>query len=291
MIPNLSRAWPLRSDPADPWAAEEWLDELGSYDNYRLFGGTLDRAAHDRADQAFLERWRQVLRGEAERGDLDEGIEVLRLPTDITHDRRPPQIGPSAVTDEALADIVEDTLPDVGLVAPDRFLGPWADEPFRRELVRSAAVHLCWVPLLDLDGKPCDRWANNAPKPSIARRKAVRAVQKAPPMLWSRDWKPLLPLLDHFVPDGPVSGDIVPLHGPVEAVLARLTPVDDGWHCNGAIGLGAVPPLDRLRGRLHLELLRERRHERRLTWEVFLRRRPEVLYRSCMTWCWLEAFA
>lgn len=286
MIPNPPDAWPTHSDAADPWAGDEWLDERGSHDNHVTLGGRLGRIEHDELDASFLDVWREVVRGEAEESDLTPLAAALSIPTKRTHDSRPPQVGPFPVTDVVLADIVEDTLPDVGLVAADRLLGPWADERFRRELVCAAAVHLCWLPMLDHNGSPCDRWANNGRKPTIAMRKSVRAVSKAPPMLWTRDWKPLLPLLDHFVPDGPVSGRVVPLAGEQEVVLARVTPTSEGWHCNGAIGLPSTPPLDRLLRRLDLELLRSRRHERRMTWEVFLRARPEVLYRASTSWCW-----
>ena len=92
---------------------------------------------------------------------------------------------------------------------------------------------------------------------------------------------------DHWVPDGPVTGDVVPLvDAPVRAILARVTPTEQGWHANGAIGLPAVPPVGALIQRLELALLRQRRHERRTTWEVLLRRRPEVLFRFCSTWVW-----
>ena len=195
MIPNLANAWPITSDAADPWAAEEWLDELGSHANHLLLGGTLSAAEHDDLDARFLDLWREVIRGNASRDQLDPLVEVLHIPTLRTHDRRPPQRAPFPVTDVLLADIVEDTLPDIGLVAPDRMLGPWADEPIDRDLARSAAIHFCWISLLDFEGTPCDRWAKNAPKPDIPTRKAVRAVAKAPPMLWTPDWKPLLPLL------------------------------------------------------------------------------------------------
>jgi hypothetical protein len=39
--------------------------------------------------------------------------------------------------------------------------------------------------------------------------------------------------------------------------------------------------------RLDLELLRLRRRERRLSWEVMLRERSEVLYRTACEWLWM----
>jgi len=112
-------------------------------------------------------------------------------------------------------------------------------------------------------------------------------------MLWSlkdpNTWTPLLPLSAAYHPRTQPQNPLVPTLAPDEpvAVLARLLPITDGsWRAVGAIGLPSIPPLAALQERLLVELLRHRRHERRANWEDLLRLHPEVLYRTCATWCW-----
>ena len=286
MIPHPPDGWPHVCEPADPWAGEEWLADRGSFENHRLVGGELDRETHDQLDAAWLDGYFQVLRGERKDTSLDPLSRSLRLIGPRSFDKRHPLVAPFGVSDRQIADIVEDYVPDCGLIAADRFLGPWADEAPARALVRAAAIHLAWLPLLDENGTPAGRWYGSNPKPPIPIRRAVQAVHKAPPLLWTPTWQPLMPVSQHWEPQGPVSGQVVPLAGPVKAILARVTPTENGWHANGAIGLPAVPPVGALLRRLELELLRRRRHERRTTWEVLLRLRPEVLFRFCTTWIW-----
>ena len=72
-------------------------------------------------------------------------------------------------------------------------------------------------------------------------------------------------------------------------VVGRAVPRADGrWMGLAALGLPEPPPARVLARRLKLEMWRLLRHERRATWEDLLRRRSEVLYRTCATWCWLR---
>lgn len=287
MIPYPTDAWPTVCEGADEWGAEEWLRDPGSHENYALMGGRLDEHTHDELDAAWLDAYFDVLRGDRtfDDSELADLGRRLRLSGPRTFDRRPPQVAPFPISDSLLGDIVEDTLPEAGVLI-DRFLGPWMDEAPARDVARAAAVHLAWLPILDMNGTPAMRYYNQVPKNPVPTRRAVQAVHKAPPMLWTPDWKPLLPVLDWWIPDGPVGGVVVPLGGPVRAILARVTPTASGWHANGALGLPEQPPADLLLRRLDLELARRRRHERRTTWEVLLRLRPEVVFRFCTTWCW-----
>ncbi|MCB9761073.1 MAG: hypothetical protein H6739_14635 [Alphaproteobacteria bacterium] len=204
-------------------------------------------------------------------------------------------MAPLTISEALLCDVVTDYVPDAGMTAPDRFLGPWADAAPSRALQRAAAANLCFLPTMDGGGSALQRWAGTPPKPAQALRAAARAARHAPPMLWRVEagrWTPLLPLAAPYAPDGDVKGAIAPLEPerPIVCAVARLYPVADaGWFAFAAVGLGREIPTEPLMERLRLELLRARRHERRATFEDLLRRRPEVLYRWCATWCWLRA--
>lgn len=297
MIPNADDAWPLTLEAAEEWAGDEWLDDLpSSYSNYQDICGILPEPEYGEADRAWLERYREVLRGEVAADDpiLARLSEELFLLGDRSHDRRPARVAPFAIPPLLLADIAEDYVPDAGLLAGDRFLGPWADTGPLRAALHAVAGNLSFLPLMDYGGTPRARWSHGVrPRPALDLRQAVHAAARAPVMLYApRDdgaWTPLLPLGEHYTPRGPVQAEIAPLlpERPVEVVLARAYPCEDGvWRAACALGLPEAPPLRALERRLDLELLRLRRHERRSTWEDLLRRRPEVLYRFCATWCW-----
>lgn len=197
------------------------------------------------------------------------------------------------IDDALLSDIAEDFVPDVPMLAGDRWLGPWADESPPRPLLRVAAAGAAFLPVLDDGLSPVRRWEMATPQPSPEIRATVRAVGLSPPNLWRIEddgcWTPLSPISAHFQPSGPVLADVVPLRGPSRVVVGRAVPRDDGrWIGLAAMGLPEPPPARLLARRLDLELLRLRRHERRSTWEDLLRRRSEVLYRFCATWIWLR---
>ncbi|MCB9791270.1 MAG: hypothetical protein H6741_00950 [Alphaproteobacteria bacterium] len=296
MIPNADDAWPLSCEPADEWAGDEWLDDLpSSYSNYQNLGGKLSETAYAEADAAWLERYRAVLRGEATEADpeLRRLSHELFLIGDRSHDRRPARVAPEAIPPTLLADIGEDYVPDAGLLAADRFLGPWADAGPPRAALKAAAGNLCFLPLMDYGGTPRSRWSHGArPKPELSLRQAVHAAARAPVMLYRVEadgrWTPLLPLGELFHPEGPVQAEIADLvPGRRAAILGRAWPCEEGhWAGECALGVPELPPLGALERRLDLELLRLRRHERRSTWEDLLRRRPEVLYRFCTSYAW-----
>lgn len=74
--------------------------------------------------------------------------------------------------------------------------------------------------------------------------------------------------------------------GPIAGYVARVVPLEEGSFTICALALPAIPPLELISQRLNKELLRLRRHERRANWETLLRRRGEVLYRLCASFCW-----
>lgn len=297
------KAWPSPVEPGDYWGGAEALDDPAPFHNFNRYGGEraegVDEAAHAVLDARFLARYRAVLRGDAGWEDpaLLEVATALRVEHPAAHDKRPlveggPLWGPP------LWDMTEDHVPDVAPMAADRILGPWADEAPDRRLITAAVEALAFAPLMPSGNSTVSFRYEHRPRPPLAERDGLRAARFVPPMVWSVPadpdalWTPLLPFADQMHPDGPTVGEAVPLPGvaTVRAVVGRLHPMGDGrWSLTAGIGLGELPPVEALMRRLTLELWRVRRHERRATWEDLLRRRGEVLYRTCSTWWWRQA--
>ncbi len=289
MIPSLSESWPLRHEGADEWAGDEWLYVPGDHDNHLAYQGQLGREEHDRLDRRWFELYTDILRGDRpwDEPELQALTRSLSLLTALRHDRRRPVPAPLQLPDEQLADLVEDFVPDAGLTARDRMLGPFADEVIDLRLVMAAAASMAWLPLLDDQGSVSLRVRNRKPHMDLDFRRSFAAIGQAPPMLWDRAGQPLLPLGERWMPQGlQLPADAPSLGGPPTVWLGRAVPGPDGWWLACAIGLSEPPPLPQLQRRLELELLRLRRHERRASWEGLLRARVEVLYRTCASWIW-----
>ena len=280
---------------ADPFSGDEWLLDAGCFENYLRYGveravGPLEESAWRELDERFHETYREILLGIRPFGDrsLSELARHLGISDSISHDRRPATPGPT-LDDAVLWERVEDMVPDIVPAAADRVLGPFADEAPPRPLLRMAVLLFAGIPTLRGGGTVAGRGMNCRPRPGRGFRSAMTAYLKAPAMLYgvrSDSWQPLLPLAQAWVPTGPVAAQIAPLPGGTSrVVVARAWPDPvGGWHAAACMGLPETPPLRPLLRRLHLELMRCRRRERRTTWEDLLRSRSEVLYRSVATW-------
>jgi hypothetical protein len=282
-------SWPMRAPAVEPWAGDEMLDDPAPHRDYARHGGTLDEAGFRAADQAFLDAYRAVLAGTGTLAQALAAAEVLHVPLNRTHDTRSPQPSPYLLSDAELCVPLEDLAPDAPLMA-DRVLGPWVDANPDRGVRQAAAGVAAFWHFMDGGASPVDRYRRAKPRPPLPQRRAMGRVEFAPAMLWDLDWTPLLPLHPRHRPTGPVHADVHHLMGGASAaVVARLVPLESGeWFASCAIGLPTVPDLAWLERRVHLELIRHRRHDRRSNWETLLRDRCEVLYRSCATWCWRD---
>lgn len=289
---SLEYAWPEILDPRDPWAGDEALPDSFSYQNYLDFGGAqtpLAEEDHAAADREFLSVYRDVTDGRAPFSAIEAPARRVGIWGPARHDRRPLDPAPFAVADEFLADHVEDWVPDVGLQAPDRVLGPWADGPLSPRLRVLAAAAVAFSPWVEPGVTPAERICRSKPKLPKPYRAALRAIGLAPPMVWGVEGErlsPLLPLTPLACPPGPVRG--LP---EAPAVVGRAVPCDEGWFLAAGIPLPGLPPRAGLTRRIFLELLRIRRTERRSTWEDVLRRRSEVVYRTALSWAWLASSA
>ena len=102
----------------------------------------------------------------------------------------------STKTLRMFADIAEDLLPETGLVAPSRVLGPYSDLPLsHRQRVVSGGVIAC-SPCMPHTLRPIDRWTRDRKASPSHARTAAKMVDRAPPLLWTVTegrWTPALP--------------------------------------------------------------------------------------------------
>ena len=290
--PALDSASPYRVALRDPYAGDEALCWSGSYDNYLRHMAWLGSEEAMGADQyaaldlEFERVYRKILDGEAPWEAIDPLSAALQVDFRVRTDRRPPGVAETVVTDAQMSDITENQLPQVGQIAPDRFLGPWADEPLPRWVRVQVAAAMVFVPELDPGVAPWARRIKRKPMPEPPVRQTLRIMARTPPMLWEVNGDrltPLLPLGPRFLPEGPVRG--IP---DVPAVLGRVIACREGAYLAASLPLIRRPPVSVIERRLRLEYFRLRRRERRLSWEDLLRERGEVLYRSCFEWLWLQ---
>lgn len=277
--------WPLPPEPAALYAGDELLPS----------------EATCAVQQPLLEAYAQVQRGL--RSPCDPGLAQLASAAGLLEPEPPrerrlvqlPTVAPTLPCDAWLADIAENIVPDLGLSAPDRVLGPWSDEsPSRRERVVAGAV-MALAPYLAPRVRPVDRWYKDKRNGTEDERAAVRAVDHAPAMAWVADdqarLSPLLPLHPRSQPTGPVRR-IPLLDGrALEPLspgcwLARVFPGPDGWYAGLALPLEATPDPAWLLARMGLELWQLRVSAPDADWRCLLRERGEVLYRSCHEWVW-----
>ncbi len=261
----------------------------GDWCGHRDFAVTdkLDRASWEALDERFRRLFPAVLCGRADPAELADVAESMGLAPPLRFDRRRARPALRRVSDGLLADVCEDKLPDIGLYAPERVLGPFAELPLSRSARRASGAVMAFIRVLPQGLRAVDRFYREKPRPDVEDRAVVKAIELCPPMLWRPEeggLAPLLPLAKGFRPKGPVDG--VP---DAPAVLGRAVPTQDGatWLAC-ALPLPAIPDPDIILRRLTWELWRLRRHELRLTWEDLLRERGEVLTRTCFEWCWQQ---
>ena len=279
-------AWPELVAPDDPWAGDEALADPASTEAYQRRGGTLSPEEHQHWDRCFLEAYRNILSG---RSGWDAcAIPAARLGLDgpVRHDRRWPRPSRMQIPDRTIADFAENWVPDIGMVAPDRVLGPWADEELPRRLRQLAGAVMAFAPILAPASRPIGRAVRSRPRPPVTVRSGLISVLRAPVVAWEIRGDrlvPLLPLAAGWVPRVAVGG----LPRGARGLVARLTLGPQGWWPACALPLPVVPDPRLIERRMHLEYLRWRRHEPRLTFEDLLRDRGEVVYRTVCEWLWM----
>ena len=289
--PDQDTASPHVIAPRDPYAGDEALIWPGDYADYLRhaertgFDSPISEAAYAELDLTFERTYRAILDGDEPYSAIDPLLEPLLIAGPRKHDGRPPGVATMWIGDRQLADIAENQLPQVGIVGPDRILGPWADEPVPRwQRVQVGAI-MAFVPEVDPGVPPWARAIKRKPRPESDVRQSLRVMARTPPMLWSVDGNrlsPMLPTASQFTPKGPVRG--VP---DVPAVIGRVVNHADGPYLSASMPMIRHPPADVIARRVLLEWRRLRRRERRLSLEDTLRERSEVLYRAAFEWLYL----
>jgi len=252
--------------PGDPYAGDEAIFRPGVLVTYGMWGGTAPEAEVRALEARFFGRMLAVLQGQApwDDAELRATARALYIDHPLTHDRRPPRVAERTVPDEALADVVEDLLPDCAVLC-ERVTG--RDDGAG---VLAAAV-LAFVPFEDTGRRPIDWWADEESDRRLIV--AARILDSSPPGLFV-DGVSALPLAPKRVPG--------PEGAPRGPVVARPYRVLDGWAWAMVQPLPRVPDAEAVLRRLTLALWDERRRDRRTTFEDLLRQRPELLYRTCL---------
>ena len=287
---------PLSQHAADPYAGDHWFEDLPSnYENHLSYtpGTPLSLGEYEAEDKRFFALYRAHLSGNRCLKELVSSAAALGVSDALKHDRRPARVSPIPLGNGVLCDILENEIPDLLPLAADSVLGPFSDDRPGQPLLQAAIAAISHSVRIGSGQFALTRWHRHSPGEDPQVRAAIRCLERIPAMLWSvsdpSTWTPLLPLSAAYHPRIQPQNPLVPTLTPSNpvVVLARLVPIVDGsWVAVGGIGLPSIPPLDTLQERLLVELLRHRRHERRANWEDLLRLHPEVLYRTCATWCW-----
>jgi hypothetical protein len=266
----------------DPFAGDALWPSEGLAPEYAAVERSILHAVQSGRRSAFVE--------------AQAAVHAIGLDEEPFADKRPMGSAPLLPAETWFCDIAENSVPDIGVIAPDRVFGPWAELGLtRREHIRAAGV-MAFSVCLSPSSRPIERWERDQRSKPKASLFALRAVFRAPAMLWRVEggvWKPRLRIVERFRPTGPVfglpfqDGDIPELIGDGDWI-ARVFLVDErGWFA--ALAQRACPdvPLPPLKRRLLLAWWRWRLTMPAATWEDALRFRAEVLYRFCAEYRWI----
>lgn len=259
---------PTVLNPGDPSAGDESTFQPGDPAHYAEFvQGSLSPAEQLAAERGFHDAVQSWLAGAGPYAALQPFVDALvldgrpRWDGKEHHDSRPLLPADVELPDEVLADLVEDEVPDAGVLL-ERITG----DPYARPTVGAMAA-LAWVETLGPRRRAVDAWADDERDRPLVQ--TMNRVDRAPPCLYVDGVAQL-----------PLNAKMVPPAGPPGVYVARAYRVGAGWAFSSRVDLPALPDLAVLQRRIRVELWRLRVQERRSTWEDALRKRSEVLYRA-----------
>lgn len=271
-------SWPILPRPEDPFRGIEAVLEIASYENYRqrAKGEVLTNDNFIRQDSLFLSQYSKLLKPGMSIVNIKDTASKLQLNMNPFLENSAPKIATTDISNQLLADIAEDLLPDIGCYATERVFGPMASEA--RECKVLAGAILSTSPYLEQGVTTAGRTCSRKPKPSVDKSHSIMAISKTPVMFWkifsNRTVKPMLPLSSSYCPLQPISCLPDSSH-----MIARMVFTNNGPKPYFVL---PIPELnvDILYARLWLEWLRVQRHSSNIYWEDLLRYRSELLYRS-----------
>ena len=181
-----------------------------------------------------------------------------------------------------LANITEDWVPDIGMFAQERVLGPFA--PYQSLGILCGAV-LCFSPLLKQGITPAGRFSDT----QKSRYSVVIGIQaKSPCMIWKKEkhdyLTPLLPIASQYIPTEPVKN--IPNN---DFFIGRVCPTTSGWIACCTLPLPHVE-IRYIHNMLRMEWLKLQQSSAVLFWEDVLRYRAELIYRSALEYCFIHAY-
>ncbi len=254
---ELRATWPIKQDVFDPWAG----DELSNAQNDTAYLSALHSRQHQ---QEYLRKAQQ------------DGLKITPF-----FDRSIIHKAAAILSDAQLAAIAEDWVPDLGIFAEERVLGPFAPQPRLRTLCGAV---LSFSPLLEHSFTPIGQYGSLKSRKKGLHRLGVQA--KTPAMLWKinadQSVSALLPVEERYKPKGPIE-----IKYQTPFVIAKITNTESGYKLNAALPLTHVSK-DYVFNRVRLEWVRLQYHNRYIYWEDMLRFRSELLYRSCLEYCFIN---
>lgn len=255
-----------------------------------------DAFADPAAAAPFAEAIARVWLGLCSLESLVDEARALGLDGPLPPGPRPPP-APRLPSDADLARLAADQDPAIGSFAPDRVLGPWADDADRDSLL-AAVVHGAFVRGEGGEPSPAARHLR-ADRKHGADRAAVRPIERAPLAPWRLEGDRALPLLSiGAVPDGPVRANRARSPGEAWArprvahptgaggsvVFARMVLGPDGWVAVAPIAVPALPTA--VHAWVRLLAWEERLVESCATLDELLARRGHTLLRRCLEDAW-----
>ena len=253
---------PTILNAGDPSAGDESGFRPSDPANYAEFvGGPLAARELHAMERAFHEVVQAWLAGEGPFEALLPFVDLLVLDPFEHHDKRPILPADVPLPDSVLADIVEDEVPDGGVLV-ERITG----DPYRMGTVGEMAA-VAWLETLGKNRRAVDAWADDERDRALVR--TMNRIDRAPPCLYVDGVAQL-----------PLNRKMIPACGPPGVYVARGYLVGTEWAFSSKVDLPAVPEAAPLLRRLRVELWRLRVFERRCTWEDCLRQRSDVVYRA-----------
>jgi hypothetical protein len=247
--------------------------------HYSKRGGALGKEDFARLDEDFRI---ELLPGKLTKRAMELAEELL-IETLPIHRYRPPAPCPPGLSQRLIADICEDTVPDIGIFAREQVFGPFKSEQCL-DILSGAVLSLS--PLLAGNLLPLGRFCRQRPRPPKRLGRQFATLARTPAMLWRLDRgppEPMLPLYGTYRPEGKVAG--LP---DAPAMVARIAATESGPEACCVMPMPLVDPSHPLE-RIRIEWLRLQRHCFPFFWEDLLCYRSELLYRSACEWGWTHA--